>query len=194
VADPVNNIDPLGLNPILVGAGIVGSNLVWGNIVHREIGFHFERSGPGRMYDHTIGITPFNFGRPPILPIRVPIVGAMRPDLADAGMIPCQVYEIRPVTHAVEARFAVRAYVGILNFWDPFRRPWVPGFTYIPPATVPINGMTFAIVNPPTFNGVITYQVVNLAVAIVVASYYVYGFLHQLGFRMQLSTLARGAI
>ncbi|MBZ4421853.1 RHS repeat-associated core domain-containing protein [Myxococcus sp. RHSTA-1-4] len=139
-ADPVNRNDPSG----------EVSNLIWGRRVHRDIGTHFVNQSPGsRVADQSISR---------ILGYRVPFAGRMRPDLTDLGTY--EVYEIKPLGSYPEGLAQLTGYVLSLRYFDPAKRHWDYGSTYIPPVIMQIEPMVYALVSPPV-QGVIIYEVLD---------------------------------
>jgi RHS repeat-associated protein len=124
------------------------SNLVYGAIVHRKIGENFVQSGPGRFSDTSIAT---------ILGIGVP-GGSLRPDLTDT--LSNEVYEIKPTASAPLGYPQLAGYLIVLNMFDPLKRVWIPGSTYMPPSPIQLDAGTIAVVYPP-LEGVIVYEVLN---------------------------------
>jgi RHS repeat-associated protein len=139
-ADPVDSIDPTGRSL---------SNLVYGQIVHDEIGIDFVKGDPkDRFSDTAISI---------ILGVPVPL-GSLRPDLTDRATQ--QVYEIKPTASAALGYPQLAGYLIVLNKYDPLKRVWIPGVTYLPPPVIQLGGGVIALVSPPA-GGVIVYEVLN---------------------------------
>jgi RHS repeat-associated protein len=124
--DPVDAIDPTGR---------IISNFVYGGIVHRELGIDFTQGSANRFSDSTINT------------ILVAIVpgGSLRPDLADRST--GEVYEIKPSTTAALGYPQLAGYLIILNRFDPLRRIWVPGGTYLPKPVIQLGGGVIALLS-----------------------------------------------
>jgi RHS repeat-associated protein len=137
--NPVTSTDPTGYSL---------SNLIYGGIVHRKIGEDFVQSGPGRFSDTSIST---------ILGAAVP-GGSLRPDLTDT--LTNEVYEIKPTASAALGYPQLAGYLIVLNRFDPLKRVWVPGSTYMAPSPIQLDSGTIAIVYPPV-GGVIIYEVLN---------------------------------
>ncbi|MBI3429962.1 MAG: RHS repeat-associated core domain-containing protein, partial [Actinobacteria bacterium] len=139
-ADPANNADPTGR---------ILANVIYGQIVHRRIGEHFTLQSPlTRFSDRRINT---------ILGAIVP-GGTLRPDLADSATR--EVYEIKSILLAPTGYPQLAGYLYVLNTFDPLRRVWIPGISYVPPARIDLDALTYAVVSPPV-GGVIIYSVVN---------------------------------
>jgi RHS repeat-associated protein len=140
-SDPTNNIDPSG--------NVIVSNFVYGRIVHEEISNDFMSKFPEGVADRSINN---------ILGSSVTF-GALRPDLVDLSTH--EVWEIKPILTGYSVGSAqLGLYLTVLNTQDPAHHFWVPGYSYSPPAVVPIRAGTIAFVFP-SLNGVILYEVVD---------------------------------
>jgi RHS repeat-associated protein len=137
--DPVDSSDPTGRTP---------SNFIYGNKVHTYIGADFTSQAPNRYSNVSINT---------VLGASVP-GGSLRPDLVDKNTE--EVYEIKPLDSAALGYPQLAGYLIILNRYDPLKRVWVPGSSYLPPDVVPLDGLTVAFVSAPA-GGVIIYQVFN---------------------------------
>jgi hypothetical protein len=72
-----------------------------------------------------------------------------------------EVWEIKPILTGYAAGSAQLAiYLTVLNTQDPAHHIWIPGYSYSPPAVVPIKAGTIAFVFR-SMNGVILYEVVD---------------------------------
>src|SRR5947207_2897839 len=126
-SDPTNNIDPSGY--------VIISNFIYGRIVHDEISNDFTSKFPEGVADRSINN---------ILGTRV-VFGALRPDLVDLSTH--EVWEIKPILTGYAAGSAQLAiYLTVLNTQDPAHHIWLPGYSYSPPAVVPIKAGTIAFV------------------------------------------------
>ncbi|MGA8366927.1 MAG: RHS repeat-associated core domain-containing protein, partial [Candidatus Acidiferrales bacterium] len=139
-ADPVNSTDPTGKSI---------SNFVYGQQVHAAIGTDFEEGGEDGISDATIET---------ILEASVSEGGSLRPDLTDRATQ--EVYEIKPVESTTLGYAQLALYLIILNRYDPQKRTWIPGATYLPPPTIQLGGGVIALVYPPA-GGVIIYDILN---------------------------------
>jgi RHS repeat-associated protein len=140
--DPLNGTDP-------TGHFFLGSKLAFGQIVHDRIGSDLTfRYGLFAFYDRSIN---------EILGTRV-FGGALRPDLVNTAAQ--EVYEIKPALSGSLGFYQLGGYLAVLNRQDPFKRIWIPGFSYIPPTAVDIKPGTVALVSPPA-GGVIIYHVLE---------------------------------
>jgi RHS repeat-associated protein len=153
--NPINNVDPNG-NDFL-------SNFAFGNEVHRLIGIDFIRATGG------LGFSDARIDTILALPIKIPVFGAARPDLADPSTV--QVYEIKPVGSFINGRVQLEFYIQTLKFLDPLKRTWRTGSSYDPPNFLPIGFGVFAVVSPPV-NGVILYEVVNIPLVVAALATY----------------------
>ena len=118
-ANPVNGNDPSG-------QCLVSSNLLWGNIVHEDIGLDFQRSGLDRWYDVNI--------RWYLSDWNIPwAVGRSRPDLTDRP--DAKLFEIKPFGLYFAGLEQLLFYIGILDTFDDEHRNWDVGTpsTYTPP-------------------------------------------------------------
>lgn len=169
-SNPVNNTDPTGL---------LYKYLLYGQIVHREIGADFVSKGIDAMSDRTINT---------ILDTKLSWWGLNKPDLVERAT--GEVYEIKPVGSYLLGYAQLGWYLTLLNTNDPWHRPWRPGTSYIPPKKIIIGPITHAIVNPP-IGGVILYEVIDLKPAVAaVAIYYSYDIYQRVSTAMTLQTLA----
>ena len=141
--NPANLIDANGLSPSIF--------IDWGNQVHNYLYDHFRNTcSPG------CSRTNLSIGR---------ILGtggaSVRPDLVD--ICGRYVYEIKTVLEFTGGIVQVEGYVDTMNQLDPSAKtnPWRIGGPYVPPSVVPLEGGSFAIVEPPDY-GVIAYQVVDM--------------------------------
>jgi RHS repeat-associated protein len=140
--NPTNFLDPTGR--------FLAANLYYGKVVHDEIGEDFERKIPGGFYD--VGLNT-------ILGTNIPGGGLLRPDLVDVEEH--EVYEIKPSGAAELLGYSQLAtYLLALNFLDPEKHLWTPGYKYSPPAIITINSQAFALVSQPKA-GLITYDVLD---------------------------------
>ncbi len=139
---PLNRIDP---------SGLLWIDLFYGKKVHDFIGYDFisRRTGVG-IYDRSLNT---------ILETNLLLGGLLRPDLVD--MEDYEVYEIKPILSADMGYAQLWIYLGLMNLFDPEKRKWHAGTTYLPPKTVPLDRLAVAIVFPPK-GGVILYQVFDL--------------------------------
>lgn len=102
-----------------------------------------------------------------ILGQRVPVLGRLRPDLADP--ISAEVYEIKPATDLIEGIAQLTAYLAILRVFDKQNRRWVYGSSYTPSQNpISLGNGSYAFIFP-TINGVIPYKVINFPSLIGVA-------------------------
>jgi hypothetical protein len=136
-ADATDATDPTGRSL---------SNLVYGGIVHTKIGQDFISGGPARFSDTSVNT---------ILGTSIPL-GGLRPDLTDVATQ--QVYEIKPFASSALGYPQLAGYLILLNKYDPLKRVWVPGTTYLPPQRIDLGGGVIALVEPPV-GGVIVYEV-----------------------------------
>lgn len=135
------------------------ANLYYGKVVHDEIGQDFEARVPGGLY---------NVGLNTILGTNIPGGGLLRPDLVDVEAH--EVYEIKSSgTPKALGYSQLSAYLLALNFLDPEKNLWTPGFTYSPPPLIPINSHAFALVSQPK-GGLITYDVLDATEALTLVS------------------------
>jgi hypothetical protein len=143
---PINRIDPTGRTL---------DDLFYGNRVHNFIGYDFlsKRTGVG-VYDQSLSN---------ILETDIPLGGLLRPDLVDMEIN--EVYEIKPLLSAAGGYAQLWIYLGLMHLYDPEKREWHPGNTYLPPKIVPIDLFAVAKVFPPE-GGVILYQVIDMKPAI----------------------------
>jgi RHS repeat-associated protein len=173
---PVDMVDPLGLWSL--------TEAIYGRRVHREIGYHFEFWGIDALSDKSINQI-LN------MPKNIPVWGALRPDLVERGTSPSQVYEIKPAGSFVSGRAKLQLYLICLNAFDPVKRKWVAGQTYIPPSMVPCGYAAIALVSPPV-NGVILYEVLDMKVIIAAVAVVVYYDLRVTLASVTLRTVAFG--
>lgn len=150
--NPTNAVDPLGK---------YFSTPYHGWRVEQEIFPHFRAAAPlnDRLTNRRINT---------ILGTKVKWWGWDRPDLVDRTS--GEVWEIKPLGRYTIARGQLLWYLYLLNTNDPLKRVWRPGMSYVPPSTVPIDAMSFAVVFPPK-NGIIEYEVFDVrpTIALVVA-------------------------
>jgi len=172
--NPVNNVDPTGL---------FFSNLIYGRRVHDKIGWDFRERGIDPFYDRSVkevlGLT-----------TGFSIWGLDRPDLVERAT--GEVYEIKPAGSYIMGAGQLGWYLYLLNTNDPLKRPWIPGFSYIPPSLIKLDPITFATVSPPVA-GIIIYEVIDLkpAVALVVA-YETYVIMSEISTQIQLKLATPG--
>ena len=139
-SDPADSDDPTGRSL---------SNFVYGDIVHDVLGADFTAEDPiYRYYDKSINT---------VLGAFVP-GGSLEPDLVDKATQ--EVYEIKPVASTALGYSQLAGYLIVLNRFDPLRRTWIPGGTYLPRSVVQLGGGVIAFVSPPA-GGVIIYEVFN---------------------------------
>jgi RHS repeat-associated protein len=153
LADPVYFVDP---------SGLIGETLdtIYGRQVHEVIGRDFVRATAGLGFSNRTINT--------ILGQRVPLLGRLRPDLANPAT--AEVYEIKPATALIEGIAQVSAYIAILRVFDSARRQWQFGYSYTPSQNpISLGNGSYAIVFP-TINGVIPYKVINFPALIGVAA------------------------
>jgi len=147
-SDPANNCDPTGMV-------VCFSNLFFGQEIHRKIAEHFRATVPFGISGPAIG-TILGVALDPLFPDLVDMMGSASPPFQYP-----QVYEIKPVLSAAAGLVQLQGYLTILNTFDPQRRHWVPGQTYVPPTPIAITAGVFAFVFPPTA-GLIVYCPVDL--------------------------------
>jgi RHS repeat-associated protein len=165
--DSVDLSDPTGRTP---------SNFVYGQMVHDAIGEDFLSEGGNRYYDDSINA---------ILGVSVP-AGSLRPDLVDRNTE--EVYEIKPIDSSALGYTQLAGYLIVLNRYDPLKRVWVPGSSYIPPTPIPLDGLTVAFVSPP-LGGVIIYQVFNGAEILALAAIAIKASVPDLSLDLGVATL-----
>jgi RHS repeat-associated protein len=146
-ADPVDNVDHCGkCLPAIAG---------YGDIVQEAIFADFEAKTGGST----------NTAINDILRKSVPS-GGLLPDLIDPFTLSAQglgqIWEIKSVYSEAAAVAKEALYLSVLNFYSKGTgMKWIPGWTYLPPPIITINGSTFATTDQP-FPGVITYCVVSV--------------------------------
>ncbi len=91
-----------------------------------------------------------------IIDTKLYLFGNLKPDIVD--VTDKEIYEIKPLGSFGYATGQVNLYVLLLNTFDPEKRSWHAGSTYLPPSIIPIDSMSFAFVMPPML-GVIQYEV-----------------------------------
>lgn len=141
-ADPADLTDP---------SGKFVSTILYGNIVHAEVTEQFlgEFRPPDGVADTAIDA---------ILGTDAGINGLLRPDLVSRST--GEVYEIASVLGSEVRFWKVLDEVYTMNKYDPLKRAWRSGTSFIPDALIKLDALTFAIVYPPV-EGVILYSVVN---------------------------------
>lgn len=143
-ANPTSGVDPSGNDETL--------DTIYGRQIHQIIGEDFIRATGGLGFSNRTINT--------ILGRRIPILGGLRPDLADP--ITAEVYEIKPATSLVEGIAQVTAYLAILRGFDKQNRIWTYGSSYTPSQNpIDLGTGSYAIIFP-TINGVIPYKVINI--------------------------------
>ena len=146
-SDAVDNVDHCGkCLPAVAG---------YGDIVQEAIFADFEAKTGGST----------NTSINDILGKSVPS-GGLLPDLIDPFTLSAQglgqIWEIKSVYSEAAAVAKEVLYLSVLNFYSKGTgMKWIPGWTYLPPPLIRINGSTFATTDQP-FPGVITYCVVNV--------------------------------
>jgi len=91
-----------------------------------------------------------------------------------------EVYEIASVLGSDVRFWKLLDEVYTMNKYDPLKRPWSPGTSFIPDPLVKLDALTFAIVEPPV-GGVIVYSVVNAGEIYFLAAIAVKSMVPQLG-------------
>jgi RHS repeat-associated protein len=168
-----NSEDPLSLHKYLYaqdnaidGSDPSGhdwlSSVIFGNIVHQKVGDDFIEKASDPQVDQRVDNIL-------ALPKKIPIFGALRPDLVDRS--DGEVYEIKPAGSFVLGRVQLQTYTYALNYFDPKGRNWHAGATYDPIRVIPVTWGVYAIVDPP-LNGVILYETINIPLIVGILTEY----------------------
>jgi RHS repeat-associated protein len=141
-ADPITLLDTTG--------HFLVSTTIYGNAVHAKVTAQFLQEFKDGRADESIDN---------ILGTDAGISGVLRPDLVSPST--GEVYEIASALGS-EVRFwkLLLGEVYTFNKYDPLRRAWTTGSSFIPEPLIKLDPLTFAIVDPPVA-GVIVYTVVN---------------------------------
>ena len=149
-ANPVNNVDPSGFDPL--------SAAINGQIVHRRIGDDFKASRPsGRIYGPSVST---------ILGLNLTVI-SLFPDLIDTETK--EVYEIKPFLSFFDGVAQLEGYLQVFNYFDP-AKGWHAGseLSYTPPSRINLGYGAWATIYPPV-DGVILYDVTDLPTLSLVA-------------------------
>jgi RHS repeat-associated protein len=144
--NPVNSSDPTGRFIVSLL-----SNAIYGRRVHDTVTEEFldEYEPPDGRADESIDS---------ILDTDAGPNGALRPDLVS---IPTgEVYEIASQLGASVRFWKILDELDTFNKYDPLKREWTTGSSFVPNHLIKLDPLTFAVVDPPVA-GVIVYTVVN---------------------------------
>jgi RHS repeat-associated protein len=140
-ADPTTLLDRTG--------HFLVSTTIYGNTVHAKVTAQFLQEFKDGRADESIDS---------ILGTDAGISGALRPDLVSPST--GEAYEIASVLGAEVRFWKLLDEVYTFNKYDPLKRTWTTGSSFIPEPLIKLDPLTFAIVDPPVA-GVIVYTVVN---------------------------------